>query len=75
MKMLSFVSKHLNASQPVPVKHFLFILLIEGILMGVEPYHTYTQKDFKKHPLLKRLLELHDIPKEIYVEGDRKSVV
>lgn len=32
------------------------------------------QKDFHNHPLLSRLLELHDIPKQIYVRGDLPEI-
>lgn len=31
--------------------------------------HTIPQKEFAHHSLLSRLLELHDIPKEIHIEG------
>lgn len=34
----------------------------------------YEQKDFANHPLLARLLTLHDIPKGIYIEGELPSV-
>ncbi len=33
------------------------------------------QKDFASHPLLARLLELHDIPKQISIEGTLPEVV
>lgn len=33
------------------------------------PSSTILQKDFKKHPLLRRLLELHDIPEKLYLRG------
>ncbi len=39
----------------------------------MEPYTLYKQKDFASHPLLQRLLTLHDIPKEIYIEGELPS--
>jgi DNA processing protein len=32
------------------------------------------QKDFASHPLLARLLELHDIPKQIYIRGTLPDV-
>lgn len=32
------------------------------------------QKDFKEHPFLMRLLELHDIPKQLYIKGDIPEV-
>jgi DNA processing protein len=31
--------------------------------------HIVSQNDFSSHPLLTRLLELHDIPEKIYIEG------
>jgi DNA processing protein len=34
----------------------------------------YEQKDFANHPLLARLLTLHDIPKGVYIEGELPSV-
>ncbi len=34
-----------------------------------EPIKKIEQKDFASHPLLARLLELHDIPKQVYIQG------
>ncbi len=33
-----------------------------------------TQEEFASHPLLKRLLELHDIPKQLYISGTLPTV-
>ncbi len=37
-------------------------------------FTTIEQKDFASHPLLSRLLELHDIPKQLYIEGTLPEV-
>lgn len=34
---------------------------------------TILQKDFKNHPLFSRLLELHDIPKQLHIQGELPS--
>lgn len=35
-----------------------------------ESYKIIEQKEFANYPLLSRLLELHDVPKQIYIQGD-----
>ncbi len=38
------------------------------------PSVIITQADFKNHPLLTRLFELHDVPKQLYVRGTLPEV-
>lgn len=40
----------------------------------MQDFKTILQVDFKNHPLLSRLLELHDIPKEIHIEGELPEI-
>ena len=37
-------------------------------------YTIIEQKDFASHPLLSRLLELHDVPKQLYIRGTLPEV-
>ncbi|MFA5131754.1 MAG: DNA-processing protein DprA [Candidatus Paceibacterota bacterium] len=36
--------------------------------------HIISQNEFQNHPLLSRLLELHDIPDTLYIEGDLPNI-
>lgn len=39
-----------------------------------ESIRKIEQKDFSSHPLLARLLELHDIPKQLYIQGNLPEI-
>lgn len=51
------------------LKNIKYIISIYTILMQI-----ILQNEFKNHPLLSRLLELHDIPEKIYINGNLPEI-
>ncbi len=64
-----FLKKILKCVRNTNVRTFLF-----DILFIVMETTTILKKDFADHPLLGRLLELHQIPKEIHIKGKLPEV-
>ena len=52
------------------IKPYTAIMIVRYTIgMNNSVITTIEQKDFAAHPLLSRLLELHDIPKRIHIQG------